>query len=138
MNFSSCWQSKVSLIRLLPEEADEEFAEKHYAQNEFRQPAQRFRNNEESECIHFTIQQQGCNVSYNHLEEIHHIMNRKEKVSIAFILSSLFIDYVGMRPAAPVMPKIKWCRCRLLVRCDGLYAVSGFPFYRCLGRFDRP
>ncbi|WP_251028016.1 hypothetical protein [Bacillus sp. ISL-77] len=31
VNFSSCWQSKVSLIRPLIEEADEEFAEKHYA-----------------------------------------------------------------------------------------------------------
>jgi DHA1 family multidrug resistance protein-like MFS transporter len=47
-------------------------------------------------------------LSYNQLEEevIKHIMNRKEKVSIALALSSLFIAYVGMGLAAPVMPSI--------------------------------
>lgn len=33
-------------------------------------------------------------------------MNRKEKVSIALALSSLFIAFVGMGLAAPVMPSI--------------------------------
>lgn len=33
-------------------------------------------------------------------------MNQKEKVSIALALSSLFIAYVGMGLAAPVMPSI--------------------------------
>jgi MFS transporter, DHA1 family, multidrug resistance protein len=47
-------------------------------------------------------------LSYNQLEEevINHIMDRKEKVSIALALSSLFIAYVGMGLAAPVMPSI--------------------------------
>jgi DHA1 family multidrug resistance protein-like MFS transporter len=45
-------------------------------------------------------------LSYNQLEEINHIMNRKEKVSIALALSSLFIAYVGIGLAVPVIPSI--------------------------------
>lgn len=45
-------------------------------------------------------------MSYNQLEEINHIMNRKEKVSIALALSSLFIAYVGIGLAVPVIPSI--------------------------------